>query len=405
MSPIKPFPRIGRLQRSLTSPLLIKKSENLLYLTGRSFIHGWLLVMPFVRHSESRDKSGRRISRSFAVTQDDIVFFGDGLEKVEKIHTDKLENVRMYLGGYRKLRLEDNFSFAEANFLKKRLGAVELEPVESPVEKLREIKDAGEIGRLRASGKIVEKVWQQVKKDLLKKIWTEAGLAARIVDLGRSFGAESVSFDPIVAAGANAATPHHVPGFKKLSAGEPIIMDFGFKYKGYCGDFTRTVFLTRAPKKWVEIYNQVEKAHAESVRFVSSHNSSQPPLIRSAGSGQASRGGAARAGSSLKASGAGRAIKASEVYQKAVEVLAEKHLDKYFIHNLGHGTGLAIHERPYLSPASEDIFKNGMVFSIEPGVYLPQLGGIRIEDLVYLDREKVKNFFASPTDIKSNIVK
>ena len=91
---------------------------------------------------------------------------------------------------------------------------------------------------------------------------------------------------------------------------------------------------------------------------------------------------------------------AGDVYQKAVDVLAEAKLDKYFIHSLGHGTGLEIHELPNLSPGSKDVLKDNMVFSIEPGVYIKGLGGIRIEDLVYLEQGKVQKFISVPTLLK-----
>ncbi len=97
-------------------------------------------------------------------------------------------------------------------------------------------------------------------------------------------------------------------------------------------------------------------------------------------------------------------MKAVDVYQKSVDVLAEKHLAKYFIHSLGHGTGLEIHELPNLSPNSRDILQNSMVFSIEPGVYIPKLGGIRIEDLVYLEKGQVRKFINVSTELKDNII-
>ena len=99
-----------------------------------------------------------------------------------------------------------------------------------------------------------------------------------------------------------------------------------------------------------------------------------------------------------------RYITGNDVYQKSVDVLAEKHLEKYFIHSLGHGTGLEIHELPNLSPNSKDILQNGMVFSIEPGVYFKNFGGIRIEDLVYLEKGKVKKFINVPTNIKEMVI-
>ena len=98
-----------------------------------------------------------------------------------------------------------------------------------------------------------------------------------------------------------------------------------------------------------------------------------------------------------------KGVIAGDVYQKSVDVLKEKHLDKYFIHSLGHGTGLEIHELPNLSPNSKDFMQNNMVFSIEPGVYIPKLGGVRIEDLVYLKEGKCKKFINISTKLTDNI--
>jgi Xaa-Pro dipeptidase len=207
-----------------------------------------------------------------------------------------------------------------------------------------------------------------VKKQLPKKAWTEKSLAEFIQRAGLGLGAGALSFPAIAASGSNAAVPHHVPSGKKIRAGEPLILDFGFKYKNYCSDFTRTVFLKRAPKKMETAYIQVEKAYLQSMAM-------------------------AKPG-----------IKAGKVYDEAVRVLAEKHLEKYFIHSLGHGTGLEIHELPNLSPGSKDLLLPGTVFSIEPGVYLPKIGGIRIEDLVYLTKGGAKKFIRQPTQLKENIL-
>jgi Xaa-Pro aminopeptidase len=215
---------------------------------------------------------------------------------------------------------------------------------------------------------IVAKVFSLVKKEIKKPGMTEKKLADFIIKQSYKHGAEDISFPAIVASGANAAIPHHVPSSKKLKPGESIIIDFGFKYKGYCSDFTRTVFIKFAPKKLADAYNQTEKAYIESMAVC-------------------------KVGS-----------KTEHAYNKAVSVLAEKKLDKYFIHSLGHGTGLEIHELPNLSPKSKDIFQNSMVFSIEPGVYLPKVGGIRIEDLVYLEKGKIRKFINVSTKLENNII-
>ena len=260
------------------------------------------------------------------------------------------------------------------------------------------IKEPGEIALVKKSMQIVEKVFYQVKKKLgsagPRPAVTESGLAKFITETGYKFGAQDISFPAIVASGANAAVPHHVPSNKRLKPGESIIIDFGFKYKNYCSDFTRTVFLKTVPKRLKMAYNQVEKAYvaclslrAPSTSEGRSNLSSDNRLLRSAALPRNDTD-----------------ITGNDLYQRSADVLKEKHLDKYFIHSLGHGTGLEIHELPNLSPNSKDVMRDGMVFSIEPGVYFPKFGGIRIEDLVYLQGGLIKKFINVPTGLKNNIV-
>jgi Xaa-Pro aminopeptidase len=143
--------------------------------------------------------------------------------------------------------------------------------------------------------------------------------------------------------------------------------------------------LKSAPKKLADAYNQVEKAYNESIKFCDSNH----PVSLSASHPSLKRRGELAAG---------------DVYQKSVDVLSEKNLQKYFIHSLGHGTGLEIHELPNLSPGSKDVIADNMVFSIEPGVYIEGRGGIRIEDLVYLDGGEVKKFINVSTKLEDNIL-
>ncbi len=338
--------RIKILQRNLQTPLLIKKKENLLYLTGRSFMQGYLLVK----------KHG-------------VIFFGDGLEKIDGFKTNRLKNIGLYLGKAQSLQLEEEFTFAEYKYLKSKVKGRKLKifHAKSPVDYQRAIKDESEVRLIKKSMQIVGRVFDQVKKQLKNKTWTEIRLAEFIKQAGFKLGAEDIAFPPIVASGPNAAVPHHVPSSKRLKAGESVIIDFGFKYQGYCSDFTRTVFIKKVSSQLERIYNQVEKTYLESISF-------------------------AKAG-----------VRADVLYKKSVGILAEKHLDKYFIHNLGHGSGLEIHELPNLSPISKDILKENMVFSIEPGVYISNLGGVRIEDLVYLKKDRVCKFINTPTRLSANV--
>ncbi len=343
------YQRLKKIQSRLTHPLLIKKKENLFYLTGQVFDH--------------------RAEEYLLITKNGAVGFGSGLEQIDWIKkSDQLGNIGKYIEPKSQLNIEYGFTYGEGKYLKFKLPKVKISPSRSSVDIVRQTKDSSELVAVHKSMQIVEKVFTEVKAELKKKTWTEIKLAEFIIARGYKHGAEDVSFPAIVASGSNAAIPHHVPGNKMLKAGESIIIDFGYKYKNYCSDFTRTVFLKSAPKKLAESYEKVEQAYNQSISFC------------------------------------GKGVIAGDVYQKSASILAEKNLDKYFIHSLGHGTGLEIHELPNLSPKSNDIITDGMVFSIEPGVYFPKLGGIRIEDLVYMESGKCKKFINVPTALKENII-
>lgn len=391
--------RLKNIRGAIKNPILIKKKENLFYLTGRSFnnhAEEFLLVLPLTPAlsrstfaKATADKKGRGSGAG-------LVGFGGGLEKITWVKkVDRLKNIGKYLAGAKKLDIEYGFTYGEGKYLKNKLqvtsGKLQVRPERSPVDFMRQVKEPEEIALVKKSMQIVEKVFELVKKEIKKTGMTEIKLAKFIETAGLKIGAEDVSFPAIVASGANAAIPHHVPSTKQLKSGESIIIDFGFKYKNYCSDFTRTVFLKSAPKRLADAYNQVEKAYNESMEFI---NSPDPSLEK--------RG--VVADSSHLQKGRRGGVSGNDVYQKAVDILAEKKLDKYFIHSLGHGTGLEIHELPNLSPKSKDVLADNMVFSIEPGVYIPKVGGIRIEDLVYLEKGMVKKFINVPTSLRENII-
>jgi Xaa-Pro aminopeptidase len=338
--------RLKKLQSIITRPHLVKKRENLFYLTGADFIHGYLLIFPGLKKP---------------------VFFGDGLEKIEGVSADYISNINKYLKPGIELEVENILSLAESEYLKKK--GLKVKPVHSLLDIIRAIKDKEEIVEIGRSMQLVEKVFNETKKQLVKKTWTEIELARFIKLRGLQLGASDVSFDPIVAAGSNAAIPHHKPGKKILKSGESIVIDMGYKVNGYCSDFTRTVFLKKVSGRLLGMY----KATALAAR------------------------------SAFAAAGPG--MKAYELDKVARDILAKHKMDKYFFHSLGHGTGLEIHEWPRVSEGSTDTLQNGMVFSIEPGVYIKNVGGIRIEDLVYLEKGVCKNFTNVSMTLAANVIK
>jgi Xaa-Pro aminopeptidase len=181
----------------------------------------------------------------------------------------------------------------------------------------------------------------------------------------RDFGSSGVSFDTIVAFGQNSAIPHHETGDTILDVNQPILMDFGATFDGYASDITRTVFYGKPSEDFLSVYDAVLTANlmAED-RIVAD-------------------------------------ITCKDADKIAREYLTDCGYGDKFTHSLGHGVGLRIHEEPTLSPNSNDIIKEGTVFTVEPGVYLNGKFGVRIEDTCYLTGGKTKRLF---TDDKKLIV-
>lgn len=218
-------------------------------------------------------------------------------------------------------------------------------------------KSEGELSLIQRACDIAEEGFLRLLPEI-KEGMTENEVAALLEYNMRKLGASGTSFDTIVAFGPNGSVPHHETGNTKLSFGDPILIDFGCKVEGYCSDITRT-FLFGDDKE----HEEFKKAYDI---VLSAHDLVRENLV----AGMTGREGDAIARDHLKKFG----------------------LDKYFTHSLGHGIGLQIHEYPNLSPKSEQIIENGMVFSDEPGVYIAEKLGIRIEDSMYMKDGKTHSF-------------
>ena len=228
------------------------------------------------------------------------------------------------------------------NILKLGNGRFELYPLDLVTRELRMRKDRHEIEAMKHAAKAVDRVFEEILGwDLLGM--RERDLALKIELAVRELS-DGISFEPIVASGENAANPHHAPGDRRLRKGDMVILDYGAKWKGYCSDITRTIALGQPNEKLLEIYEVVKEAQENAYRAV-------------------------REG-----------IPAREVDRAARETIAKAGYGEYFTHRTGHGLGLDVHEEPYIGPDSETVLENGMTFTIEPGIYIPGLGGVRIED-------------------------
>ncbi|MBA3468926.1 MAG: aminopeptidase P family protein [Herpetosiphonaceae bacterium] len=212
---------------------------------------------------------------------------------------------------------------------------------------LRMHKDAAELALMREAVRIVE-TGLRIAIESIRPGRTERQIAAIWEDAMRDEGAEGTSFATIVASGPNSANPHHTTGDRAIAAGDLVILDGGALYKGYCSDITRTVAVGHISTSQQEMYAAVLAANAAGIA-------------------------AAQPG----ASGA-------SIDRAARSVIEEAELGQYFIHRTGHGLGMEIHEPPYISSANRQPLAVGTVFTVEPGVYVAGLGGVRIEDAVLL---------------------
>jgi Xaa-Pro aminopeptidase len=222
------------------------------------------------------------------------------------------------------------------------------------VEDLRLLKSIAEIAKMRAAARLISKVFEQVVP-LIRPGITELDLAAEIDYRMRKLGASGPSFETIVASGPRAALPHANPTSKRLRRNELVVLDAGAILADYCSDMTRTVFIGRASNRVKTWYRAVLDAQ--------------------------------RAGIAAVAAG----VESGAPDAAARHVLDSQGLGKYFVHSTGHGVGLEIHEIPRVAKGQEEVLQPGMVITIEPGIYVEGIGGIRIEDdvAIHADRTEV----------------
>lgn len=229
--------------------------------------------------------------------------------------------------------------------LSQGIPAKRLVPTAGLVESSRQAKDEGELAKIAKAAAIADRAFSALLK-FIKPGMSERAVANQLDFFLKRYGADKPSFDSIVASGPNSALPHAQPGDRKLRRGDFLVLDFGAKHRGYCSDMTRTVCIGKPAARHLEIYGLVQRAQAAGLKAVR-------PGVRG-----------------READDAARAVIEGAGYGKC------------FGHGLGHGVGLEVHEGPRLGKTSEDVLRPGHVVTVEPGVYLPGWGGVRIEDLV-----------------------
>ena len=242
-----------------------------------------------------------------------------------------------------------------------KLTGVEIVAEEDPVGALRRIKDPDEIARIREATRVTEESLTALLKEVKVGV-TEHELALRLEWLMRTNGAEKVSFDLIIAAGENSSLPHYQPGDRAVKEGDLLLCDIGARVSHYCADMTRVFSIGEPSPKAKELYDLVLRANRTGV-------------------------------AALKPGASGVEVDAAA--RQVIDAAGHK---EHFGHGLGHGVGLEVHEGPRLSPLSKDTLEPGMTVTVEPGVYLPGFGGVRIEDLLVVTTDGCESITSFPRD-------
>lgn len=331
--------RIERLKEFIAEKeldgVLITHKPNLFYFTGSApVLGGYLLVtadeelflVPQLEYEEARESS--RVL---------VEYFKRGAELYERLKAFNLK----------KLGIEGRTSYSSVQSLKEKAGVEEFAVVDDVIKELRMIKTPEEIEVIKRACGIADKAMLVAIEEVREGV-REREVAAKMEYVMKMEGAEKTAFDTIIASGWRSALPHGVASDKRIERGELVVIDEGALFNRYHSDITRTVVVGSPNEKQREIYEIVLEAQKKGVEE-------------------------ARPG-----------ITAKELDTIVRDVIAEYGYGDYFIHSTGHGVGLEIHEWPGINQNDETVLKPGMVITVEPGIYLPKFGGVRIEDTIVI---------------------
>ncbi|MEP6758742.1 MAG: Xaa-Pro peptidase family protein [Actinomycetota bacterium] len=324
----------ARLDDLSIDALLITRLLHTRYLTGFTGSNGQVLVRPdaavFLTDGRYTEQSRREVP---------------DLERITCLNSLR-EELPAYLSGVRRLGFEaDEVTVGVRDRLAEALGDIELVATTDVVEALRAVKDDDERAAIRQAQAITDAAFDRILEHFAVGV-SEHQISRQLETLMLDEGAEGLAFDSIVAFGENAAEPHHEPANRLLEEGDVIKLDFGARFAGYHADMTRTIAFGQPAGELSKIHDIVKESQQAGIDAV-------------------------RAG-----------VSGSAVDAVSRDVIERAGYGERFVHSLGHGVGLEIHEAPSLGRKQDDPLPAGAVVTVEPGIYIPGLGGARIEDMV-----------------------
>ena len=341
------------MQKQEIDSLLITTDVNRFYLSGFTGSSGLILFTPeenyFITDFRYTEQAKNQ-TNGFKILE----FNKDIPEKINEILVE---------ANSKKLGFESkNVSYNKYEEYKSKFSDTDLVATEDLIKNLRETKEEEEIDKIKKAIEITDNAFDHIL-DFIEVGKTEREIALELEYFMKQSGGEKNAFDFIVASGKRSSMPHGVASDKKLEKGDFITMDFGTFYKGYCSDMTRTVVLGEVSDKQRKIYNIVLEAHNEVIDKI-------------------------KPGMSGK-----------EVDAIARDIIKDAGYKDNFGHGLGHGIGVEVHEGPRASYKSDNVIKEGMVVTDEPGIYIPDWGGVRIEDDLLITEDGCEILNNSPKEL------
>ena len=334
---------IEKMKENNISQLIVTSPESIFYLTGKMIHPGERLVALYLEYTGNHKFI---VNKLFPINEDlgvEIVWYDDIENPIDRL--SKIVKSGEVLGVDKNLPAHFLIDLMQRNVIK---AFVNSSPI---IDTLRMIKDEEEIQIMREASKINDsvmlKLWSNLKEGFSEKYYVNL-----LAEIYEEEGASGFSFSPIIATSPNGADPHHGTGKDKIKFGDSVVLDIGGKYKNYCSDMTRTVFIGKEPsKEHSEVYNIVKSANEEAISIIK------------------------------------EGVKFSDIDKAARNLITNAGYGEYFTHRTGHSIGIEVHDFGNVSSVNDAEVKAGMIFSVEPGIYLKDNIGVRIEDLVLVTKE------------------